>query len=259
MKKPIILLIILILAICQRIGAQETAKSDSTASQLLKVRELAMQGKKAEASAICIRAMQSQPDNKQAVQYWLMLNMKRTPTGEQDAVLMLDSLSKVYPVNTGIQFFKIFILAEYGKNEEALAGFDKLISLQPDSSVNWIGKGQVLSALNRHEEAFTAFDKATSLDPKRFDVWNMKAMELSNLKRYDDAISSLNKGIEINPNFPVNFYNRACLYSLKGDKTKALADLKKAIEMNPSFKQNAPKDEDFKSLYNDADFKKITE
>jgi predicted Zn-dependent protease len=259
MKKPIILLIILAITISQRIGAQETAKSDSTASQLLKVRDLAMQGKKAEASDICIRMMQNQPDNKQAVQYWLMLNMKRTPTGEQDAVLMLDSLSKVYPKNTGIQFFKIFIQAEYGKNEEALAGFDKLISLQPDTAVNWIGKGQVLSALNRHQEALTAFDKATSLDPKRFDVWNMKAMSLAKLERYDEAVSSLSKGIEINPDFPVNFYNRACIYSLKGDKVNALADLKKAIEMNPSFKQSAGKDEDFKSLYNDADFKKITE
>ncbi len=35
-------------------------------------------------------------------------------------------------------------------------------------------------------------------------------------------------------------------------------DLQKAISMNPSFKGNARKDEDFKSLFDDEDFKKLT-
>ena len=36
------------------------------------------------------------------------------------------------------------------------------------------------------------------------------------------------------------------------------ADLKKAVSMNPSFKEYARQDEDFKKLYDDEDFKKIT-
>jgi len=64
--------------------------------------------------------------------------------------------------------------------------------------------------------------------------------------------------VELAPNQPVNIYNRACIYCLKGDKANALADLEKAISMNPFFKESARKDEDFKSLYDDEDFKKIT-
>jgi tetratricopeptide (TPR) repeat protein len=258
MKNLIFFLIITAVLYSQITWSQGSVKSDTIQAQLNKARELAMQGKKAEASETCLKIMQSLPDNKTAVQYWLMVNMKRTPTGEMDAIVQLDSLGNIYPNNTGILFFKIFILAEYGKNEEALAGFDKLIALQPDTAVNWIGKGQVLSALNKHKEALSAFEKANFLDPKRFDVYNMKAMELAKLERFDEAIATLGKGIEINPKFPVNFYNRACIYSLKGDKVNALTDLKQAISMNPGFKQSAVKDEDFKTLYEDEDFKALT-
>lgn len=257
MKNLIFLLIIAALVYSERSWSQTAVKADSIQAQLNKARELAMQGKKAEASEICLKIMQSHPDNKTAVQWWLISNMKRSPNGEVDAIKQLDSLSYVFPRNTGILFFKTFIQAEYGKNEEALAGFEKLISLQPDSSVNWVGKGQVLSGLNKHQEALRAFEKALSLDSKRVDVWNMKATEQAKLEKYDDAIVSLSKGIEINPNFPVNFYNRACFYSLKGDKVNALADLKKAITMNPGFKQNAPSDEDLKSLWEDEEFKNL--
>jgi tetratricopeptide (TPR) repeat protein len=83
----------------------------------------------------------------------------------------------------------------------------------------------------------------------------MKAMELAKLEKFDEAIATLGKGIEINPNFPVNFYNRACIYSLKGDKANAIKDLKQAITMNPDFKKSAVTDEDFKSLWENDEFK----
>jgi tetratricopeptide (TPR) repeat protein len=203
--------------------------------------------------------METQPDNKQVVQFWLMANMRRSPTGEMDAIAQLDSLQNLYPENTGIMFFKYFIQAEYGKTEEALSGFSILTELQPDSSLNWIGKGQMLSALNRHEEAVAAFEKALSLDPKRFDVWGMEASELAQLQKYDEALVAINKGIELNPGYAGNIYNRACIYCLKGDKNHALEDLGTAVSKMPQLKQHAREDEDLKSIWDDADFKKMTQ
>ena len=86
----------------------------------------------------------------------------------------------------------------------------------------------------------------------------MKAASLAKTGRFDEAIISINKGMELAPDEPANIYNRACIYCLKGDKANALVDLQKAISINPSFKGNARKDEDFKSLYDDEDFKKLT-
>lgn len=232
---------------------------DSPASELEKARQLVMLGQKQEANVILGKLMASEPDNRTVVQYWLMANMKRSPTGEMDAIVQLDSLHNLYPKNTGVIFFKNFILAEYGKNEEALAGFEELTRLQPDSALNWIGKGQVLSGMKRHQEAVEAFEKALSLDPKRLDIWGMEATELANLKKHDEALDCINKGIELNPDFAYNIYNRACIYCLKGDKIHAMEDLSNALTKMPQLKQHARKDEDLKSLWEDAEFKKITE
>ena len=86
----------------------------------------------------------------------------------------------------------------------------------------------------------------------------MQADALLKLGRYDEAISTYNKAVEIAPEYAVVIYNRGCAYCRKGDKANALADLKKAISLNPQFKASAPKDEDFKSLWDDEEFKKLT-
>ncbi len=255
MKKQIVLIVVILATVASFTVTSQNTESD----RISKARQLLMQGQKEEASAILLKLMETQPDNKQAVQFWLIANMKRSPTGEMDAIVQLDSLQSLYPKNTGIMFFKYFIQAEYGKTEEALAGFTKLTEMQPDSAVNHIGRGQMLSALNRHEEAVAAFEKALKLDPKRFDVWGMDASELAYLKKYDEALAAINKGIELNPGYAGNIYNRACIYCLKGDKIHAMEDLGVALAKMPQLKQHARTDEDLKSLWEDAEFKKITE
>ncbi|MGA2407162.1 MAG: tetratricopeptide repeat protein [Bacteroidales bacterium] len=255
MKKLIFLLIPIMAFV---LSYKSEAQTSTVKEELAKAQNFAKQGNTAEASKVYTGIMSSYPNNKEAVQGWLMINMKRSPTGEEEAIKQLEELEKSYPNNTGILFFKSFLQAEYNHNDEALAGFDKLITLQPDTAVNWVGKGQILDAMKRNEEALKAFEKATSLDPKRFDVWGMQADALLKLGRYDEAISTYNKAVEIAPNYAGIIYNRGCAYCRKGDKVNALADLKRAISLNPQLKVSAPKDEDFKSLWDDEDFKKLT-
>jgi len=240
------------------LSQEEMARKDSVKVHLQKAQEFLKQGNPEEASKIYVSIMESEPDNREAVQGWLMANMKRSPTGEEDAIKLLDELNKKYPENTAIIFFRAFIEGEYGHNEEALKDIEWLIKVQPDDALNYIMKGQVLYGSEQYNESIQAFERATSLDPTRWDVWGMKAASLAKTARFDEAIISINNGIELAPNQPVNIYNRACIYSLKGDKANALADLQKAITINPAFKENARKDEDFKSLYEDEDFLKIT-
>jgi len=249
----------------QRTLAQQTvsdqknlALEDTLRVHLQQAQTLVRQGKKEEASKILTNIMATNPNNKEAVQWWLIANMKRSPSGEVDAIPMLDSLSKSYPANTGILFFKIFIQAEHGMNQEALANVEKLISVQPDSADNWILKGQILQGLEKNKEACAAFDKAIKLNPARTDVYGMKAASLIKIGKLDEALTNVNKAIELSPNDANTVYNRACIYSLSGDKKKALSDLKKAIEMNPELKKYAPTDSDLKSLYEDEEFKELT-
>jgi tetratricopeptide (TPR) repeat protein len=234
------------------------AQKDSVNAELFRARSLAMQGNTSDASEICKRIMKSNPGNKDAVRLWLMINMKRTPTAEEDAIKMLNALEKSYPENSAILFWKSFLQAEHGHNEEALAGFETLTKIQPDTAVNWIAKGQVLQELERYEEAGDAFDKAASLAPERLDIQGMKGIALARQGKYDEAIDAFNKALRVNPDSPVDLYNRACVFSLKGDRSGALEDLGRAISLNPGFKQSARSDEDFKNLWDDDDFRNLT-
>jgi tetratricopeptide (TPR) repeat protein len=238
-------------------GHKTFLQKDSVKTQINKAQSLISQGKKGEASKILKGVIQSNPDNKDAVRLWLNANMNMSSNPDKDALRSLEQLEKSYPDHTAIMFWKSYLQAENGQNEEALAGFTRLTEVQPDSAVNWVGKGQLLAGMNKHKEALEAFDKATSLAPQRYDIWEMKAGSHAKTGNFDEAIASVNKALEIAPNDPVSIYNRACFYSLKGDKANALTDLKKAFSLDPSFKEYAKKDPDLKSLWEDAEFKKM--
>ena len=227
---------------------EDLTKRDSLVAQLKRAQLLTTQSRFDEALKTYTGIIEREPDNRDAVQGWFMAKMRQTSTGGEGALKLIEDLGKSYPGNTAILFWKSFIEASSGLNDEALRDNDKLIKIFPDDPLNFILRGQVLQAKGDYSESSQAFEKATSLDPSRWDVWGMKAGSLAKTGKYDEAILSINKGIELAPDQSVNFYNRACIYSIKGDKTNALIDLQKAISMNPAFKGNARKDEDFKKL-----------
>jgi tetratricopeptide (TPR) repeat protein len=249
----LLLTAVMSLLICYYSQGQTSGVKDD----LSKAQSLAKQGNTAEASKVYLDIMGKYPENREAVQGWLMINMQRSPTGEEDAIKQLEELEKSYPINTAILFFKTYLLTEYKHYDEALKNADKLITMQPDDAIIWLMKGQILESMNKNDEALTAYGKATSFDSNNADAWQNKAGLLAKTNNLDEAIDSYTKAIQLAPGQPVFIYNRGCAYCRKGDKANALADLGKAISINPMFKSNAPKDEDFKSLWEDADFKKI--
>ncbi|CUT05214.1 TPR end-of-group domain-containing protein, partial [Candidatus Kryptonium thompsonii] len=94
--------------------------------------------------------------------------------------------------------------------------------------------------------------------PDFAEAWNNKGAILGELGKYKEALEAINKAIELKPDYPDAWYNKACIYSLKGDRGNALKHLSKAIELNPEYKELAKKDEDFKILWDDEEFKNIT-
>ena len=97
------------------------------------------------------------------------------------------------------------------------------------------------------------------MNPK--DAWAYKNRASAWYNKGDDdkAIADYTKAIEIDPQDDTTWYNRARTYSISGEKAKALSDLQRAITLNESFKESAKSDEDFKDLWYEEDFKKLTE
>ena len=151
------------------------------------------------------------------------------------------------------------VLKNLGQPEEALKFHDKAIELKPDYAEAWSNRGAALHELGKYEEALKSYDKAIELKPDLAGVWDNKGIALSKLGKLDEAIKHHDKAIELQPDYANAWYNKACTYSLKGDKGKALENLRKAIALDPKYKEMSKKDEDFKGLWDDEDFKKIVE
>jgi tetratricopeptide (TPR) repeat protein len=191
-------------------------------------------------------------------------SLSETPTGEEEKKYrevsertrdkgMLAGLSAEEYMKLGTAHF-------FSKRfDEALAAYEKAIALKPDHPDAWYKKGLVLVMLGRHDEALAAYEKGIALKPDHPDVWFSKGMSLYALGRHDEALAAYEKAIEFEPDDSAAWYARACVYALKGDSRRALDDLRRAIELDTSQKAEAREDEDFASLRDDPEFKRLTE
>ena len=150
------------------------------------------------------------------------------------------------------------VLGELNRHEEALIAIKRAIELKPNDARTWTNKGVELSELNRHEEALTAQERAIELKPNYSRAWTNKGVALSELNRHEEALIAHKRAIELKPDYAVPWINIASIYSLKEDEEEALKHLAKAIELEPEYKKEAKTDEDFKDLWDNEEFKKIT-
>jgi len=89
--------------------------------------------------------------------------------------------------------------------------------------------------------------------------WYEKGQELKKQGKYNEAIEALNKAMGIDPENSVIWYQRACLCSVIRNKENALKALASAISRHPKHKEDAKKDEAFQWLWEDEEFKKLTQ
>ena len=140
---------------------------------------------------------------------------------------------------------------------EAIQIFDEAIKDSPDDDRPWSFKGLSLHRLGREAEAVEALRKATDLNPNNTQAWVFLGVVLKRLQRYEEASIAVQKAIAIDPRDAQAVYNAACYMSLLGRKSDALRYLERAIDINAKYKKAAKSDEDFKSLWDDDDFKQI--
>jgi tetratricopeptide (TPR) repeat protein len=235
---------------------EAVARGDSAETYLIRGKFLARQNRTADALKAFEKVISLDPGKEAAFTESFRLNAQ---SGKFDEVTkLLDRWVELSPKSTQALFYKGMVDADMGKPEEALKAFEKLTVLSPDTAYAWVGKGQMLYELKRYDEALKAFNKALKLDPGRTDVQGMKSAALVRLNKFDDALKVCNLLQEGDPGYATATYNKACIYSLKGDKEKALAELRRALEMMPPFKAQARVDEDFKNLFQDGEFIRLT-
>jgi tetratricopeptide (TPR) repeat protein len=175
-----------------------------------------------------------------------------------EAITAFDKAIKINSQNSDAWYNKGLALYKLKEFNEAIKAYDKAIEINPQYSKAWNDEGVALCNLNKSYEAIKLFDKAIEIDRRYSKAWNNKGLALNNLNKYDEAIKAYDKAIEINPHYSDAWYNRACIYSIINKKEQSIYNLTKAIELESSWKEVARKDPDFKGLFTDEQFNKLT-
>lgn len=170
-----------------------------------------------------------------------------------------------------------------GRNEEALAEYDKVISLVPNYPFAWYGKGISNYYLKNYEEAEKAFRRYLEIrkapdedayyyiseclhNQRKFkeeieffdaliaknnkDPWyyNSKADTLCCLNKFHKAMECFDKAIELNANYATAYYSKCRIFCKFNVLDGALDMLQRAIEIDKKYIDIAKNDEGINNI-----------
>ncbi len=121
------------------------------------------------------------------------------------------------------KFSQVHDLFQQKKYDECMVPLKEITQKMPDNGEGWTMLGYCYLYQNKLDEAREVFEKVVAMDET-----DINAM-----------------------------YNLACVYATLNDSEKSLKWLKKVIEGNEEYKDHARKDEDFKNLRENNDFKEL--
>ena len=107
-------------------------------------------------------------------------------------------------------------LIKFGKYDEAITYYDKILEIDPNNVDALINKGVALGNLDKYNEAISYFDKVLEIDPNNVYALNNKGTSLIKLSRYKEAISYFDIVLEINPRDTVALDNKQIAMSREG-------------------------------------------
>lgn len=125
-----------------------------------------------------------------------------------------------------------YLLASYyqqrGRYGEAIAEYDKVISIDPAHVKAYNGKGICHDQRGEHREAVASFERAISLDGNLDYLWNNLCYSLLLQKKHDEAIAACRKALTLNEKNNRIRNNLALAYALAGQYDAAFREFEAA-------------------------------
>jgi tetratricopeptide (TPR) repeat protein len=151
----------------------------------------------------------------------------------QESVNMAGNALEHDPRSVPALLYLALSSAKLGKNEDALAAYSTLLSIDPSHTVAYTNRGNVYEDLGRPDEAFADFDEAIRRDPADYKARYNRANLLYQKKRYDEAFAEYDRSIAANPIYLLGYGNRGATFLELERYSEAIDDFTEAIRCEP--------------------------
>jgi adenylate cyclase len=200
-------------------------------------------GKDADAAyALCEQALAIDPNNVRALtalgnKFWFpaALGLSSDPKGDFERADELESKALALdPNDTWAHSLKGWILLAQGRNEEAVAEFERALTLDASFADADVGLGFDYIRLGEFDKSIEYFDKAIRASPH--DPWlarfyGGKAFANFGLRNYDQSIEWARRAIAINPNIANMHLNLVAALALTGHDAEAREALQRYLAL----------------------------
>ena len=130
-------------------------------------------------------------------------------------------------------------LKDQGKLDEAIAAYNKALSIKPDHAEAYNNMGNALEDQGKLDEAIAAYNKALSIKPDHAEAYNNMGNALKEQGKLDEAIAAYNKALSIKPDYAEAYYNMGVTLQEQGKLDEAIAAYNKALLIKPDYAEAA--------------------
>jgi len=151
----------------------------------------------------------------------------------QSTLELLQDAVRQEPEHTGALTGIGSCLVQLGRAQEAIAAFDRVVSLAPDSPQAYNNLGVANTLLRRWPEAESAFRQAISLDPDHLPAWKNLALVQLEQGQYGEGVQILAALVQANPEDAEALWMLGQCYEEAGDLASAGHMYREALKYQP--------------------------
>ena len=118
-----------------------------------------------------------------------------------DALANYDRALTLAPNHPAIHVNRGAVLLDLKRSDEALASYDCALALDPDNAAAHLNRGNALLALNRVSEALTHYDRAAAVSPDLPETHVNRGHALVVARRLDEAAAAYARALALRPDY----------------------------------------------------------
>ncbi|WP_213736038.1 sulfotransferase [Bradyrhizobium sp. dw_411] len=127
------------------------------------------------------------------------------------------------------------VQSRLGKNDAALANYDRALKVQPDHAEALSNRGVTLHELKRFEEALANHDRALAVRPNYPEALCHRGVTLHELKRFEEALASYDRALTVRQDYAEALSNRGVTLREMNRFEEALESYHHAIKVQPDY------------------------